>query len=57
MTGMASRGLIKVFLSLFISNHCYLVLLLFLSYHSILNSELGFGLERVTQIPGSLAYH
>ena len=53
--GMASRGLIKVLFNLLLLHHCFPSLLLFLSYHSILGSDLGSGPKKVTQILGTLA--
>ena len=44
---MANRGLIKVFFNLFLLHHCFHVLLLFLSYHSIMGSDLDFRPEKV----------
>jgi len=56
---MAGRDLVWVWLrycvSLFLLHHCFLVILLILSYHSIMGSYLGFGLEKVAQILGMLA--
>jgi len=43
---MASRDMIKVFFNLLILHQCFLVLLLLLSYHSILGSSLGSGHEK-----------
>jgi len=48
---MASRDLDMFLFSLFLWHHCLLVLLLVLSYHSILGSVLGYGPENVAQIP------
>lgn len=52
---MASRGIIKVLFNLLFLHHCFHVLLLFLSYHSIRGSDLGSGPEKVSQILGLLA--
>lgn len=49
MPVMASRGLINVLFNLFILLHCFLVLLLLLSYHSILGSDLGCWPKKVLQ--------
>ena len=43
---MASRGLFKVVFKLFLLHHYFTVLLLILSYHSILSSDLGSGTEK-----------
>jgi len=52
---IARRDLIKVLFNLLLWHHFFLFLLLFLSYHSILGSDLSFGLEKVAQISESLA--
>jgi len=44
---MASRGLVMVFFRLFILYHCHPLLLLILSYHSILGNDMGFWSEKV----------
>jgi len=38
---MASRDLIKVLFNLFLLHHCFPILLLLLSYHSIMGSNLS----------------
>ena len=45
--GMASRGVIKVLFDLFLLHHCFPILLLISSYHSILGSGLGSGPKKV----------
>ena len=52
---MASRGLIKVLFNLLLLHHCLPIILVFLSYHSILGSDLGSRLEKVAQILELLA--
>ena len=52
---MASRVLVKVLFNLLIFHHCFLVILLLLSYHSILGSDLGSGAKKVAQLLHSLA--
>ena len=44
---MASRGLVKVLLGLLILLHCFPVLFLISSYHSIIGSGLGSRREKV----------
>ena len=39
---MASKGLVKVLFNLFLLYHCFPVILLVLSYHSIVGNGLGF---------------
>jgi len=48
MPVMASRGLFKVLLSLLLLLHCFPVLFLISSCHSILGSGLGSVLEKVS---------
>lgn len=55
MLVMASRGLVKVFIKYLLLHHCSPVLYLILSFHSILASGMGSLLEKVGQIPESLA--
>ena len=55
MPVIASRGLVKVLFNLFIWHHCFPILLVILSYHSILGSDLGSGPKKVAKILGSLA--
>ena len=52
---MASRSLVKSLFNYLLLHHCFPVILLFLSYHSILGSDLDFGPEKVAQILESLA--
>jgi len=52
---MASRVLVKVLFNLILLHHCFSILLLILSYHSILGSDLGSRPEKVAQIARSLA--
>jgi len=52
---MASRALVELLFNLLLLHHGFPILLLLLSYHSILGSDLGSELEKVAQIPGSLA--
>jgi len=47
ITVMASGGLVKVLFKLMLLHHCFPVLLLILSYQSILGSELGSGPEKL----------
>ena len=47
---MDSGDLIKVLFNLLLLHHCFPVLLLILSYHSIFGSDLGSGPEKVAQI-------
>jgi len=47
ITVMASGGLVKVLFKLMLLHHFFPVLLLILSYQSILGSELGFGPEKL----------
>ena len=55
MPVMAGRDLIMVLINLLLLHHCFHVILLLLSYHSILGSELGSRPKKVAQISGSLA--
>lgn len=50
---MATRGLIKVLCSLFVVHRCFPILLLLLSYCSILGSDLGSRPENVVQVLGT----
>ena len=52
---MASRCLIKILFNLFLLHHCFPVLLLLISYHYILSSDLGSRPKKVAQILGTLA--
>jgi len=47
MPVMAGRGLIKVLFNLLLLHHCFSILLLLLSYHSIMGNDLGFGPKKV----------
>jgi len=55
MLVMASWGLVKALINDLLLYHCFPVLYLILSFHSILGSGLGFGPEKVAQILDSLA--
>jgi len=55
MPVMASRGLVKAFINYLLLHHCFPVLYLIMSFHSILGSVLGFGPEKVAKILKSLA--
>ena len=57
MPSMTSKSLIKVLFNLLFLHHFFLVILLFLSYHSILGSDLGSWPEKVAQISGTLEQH
>lgn len=41
MPVMASKGMIKILFNLLVMHHCFPVILLLLSYHSILSNDLG----------------
>jgi len=47
MLVMASRDLVMVLFSLFILHHCFPILLVIKSCHSILGSDLGSGPKKV----------
>ena len=44
---MASRGLVKVLFNLLFLHHYFTIILLILSYHSIMGSDLGSGPRKV----------
>ena len=44
---MASRALVKVLINYLLLQHCFPVLYLILSFHSILGNGLGYGPETV----------
>lgn len=54
MLAMDSRGMVKAMINYLLLHHCFLVLYLILSFHSILGNGLGSRLENVAKISESL---